>query len=152
MTARTAAQRGSSNRWKGQQAERDAAAYFRSRGFTACERAVVTGWTVKDGRAQPDPGDLKGLPGTVVSIKDVATPDITGWWSELETMCDGDELALRLLVHKRRRALPARWYAYLRADQHAALVGGRWGSRSLVCIDLAEAADLLAAAGYREAS
>lgn len=111
----------------------------------------MTGWTVKDGRAQHDPGDLKGLPGTVVSVKDVATPDIPRWWSDLEAMCDGDNLALRLLVHKRRRALPARWFTYLRADQHAALVGGRRDSRSLVCVDLAEAVDLLLDNGYGEA-
>lgn len=133
MTAatRTPAQRGTANRRKGHQAERDLAKYLRTVGFPQAERAVVTGFAVTsssgEARSHADPGDIAGVPATIISVKDCGAETIEPWLAELDAMATlaGEGAGLRLLVHKRRGTAPGRWWCWMRQSQHASLVGGR---------------------------
>lgn len=118
---RTPAQTGAWSRNKGAQAERDATRYLRSRGFDNAERAVRTGFRVSD-RTVDDPGDLAGIPGTIVSVKDAQTHYVDAWLRELDAMDANDTLALRLLLIKRKyKADPGQWRCLMRYPTFTAL-------------------------------
>ena len=124
-TARTAAQRGAWSRNKGATAERQVCTYLRERGFPAAERAVRTGFRVAD-RTVADPGDVAGVPGTIISVKDAQTHYDDAWLRELDAMNPDDTLALRLLVVKRKyKADPALWRCLMRYPTLTALQGAR---------------------------
>lgn len=116
------------NRNKGLQAERDVAKYFRDAGITTAERRVVTGWHRID-RSDPDLGDIKGVPGICVQVKNYSKP-LTGKllddaMSETWTQCLASGEALPLLIEKRTgHASPGEWWAWLPANMHVALLYG----------------------------
>lgn len=117
MTTTTASQRGSTNRRRGHQAERDLARWLRDHGFPHAERAVRTGFRASD-RVSTDPGDIDGIPGVVISVKDCAVEQTAKWLDELAVMQAGARAVHGLLVHKRRgHADPARWWCWLRLDE-----------------------------------
>jgi hypothetical protein len=108
---KTRTQLGRMSRNKGAKAERDLVAYLRQVGFGGAERAVRTGYRTSE-RVSADPGDITGTPGIVWSVKDAAVERIDAWLAELDAM-DGDDLDLRLLVHKRSgKTDPARWWCW----------------------------------------
>lgn len=111
---RTPAQRGAWSRNKGAQAEKDVCRYLREHGFERAERAVRTGFRT-GARTVADPGDVAGVPGTIISVKDAQTHYIEAWLRELDAMDPDDTLALRLLVIKRKyKADPGRWICLMR--------------------------------------
>ncbi|MDN5853407.1 MAG: hypothetical protein L0I24_12985 [Pseudonocardia sp.] len=115
-TATTASQRGTTNRRRGHQAERDLARWLRTHGFPHAERAVRTGFRAND-RVSADPGDIDGTPGIVWSVKDCAVEQLAKWLAELAVMQAGARAVHGLLVHKRRgHADPARWWCWLTLD------------------------------------
>jgi hypothetical protein len=136
--------RGAANRRRGLTAERDCAAYLRRNGFPNARRAVVTG----DGQ-RADPGDIAGLPGIIVSVKDTQVERITEWLADLDAMALDDPAALRLLVVKRRRFRPAAWTVHMQAADYAALIDGRQPCQPhMVRLELGDLVPLLRAAGY----
>lgn len=137
-TARTAAQRGAWSRNKGARAEKDLARYLRAHGFDRAERAVRAGFRTGD-RAVDDPGDIAGVPGTIISVKDAQTHYIDAWLRELDAMDVGDTLALRLLVVKKAyKADPGQWRAHLRYPTFAALTRvPDWSSSHRFPVELA---------------
>lgn len=148
--AKTPSARGRSNRRRGHDAERALAKWLRSNGFPHAERAVRTGWTVKD-RASADPGDITGTPGLIWSVKDTATESHTVWRAELNKMILGqDNVEARgVIVHKRRgHASPGEWWVWLATPDVAALFGVRFYSGEWWRTTVGELAWLLRGAGY----
>lgn len=112
------------NRDKGLKSERDAAAYFRAAGINNAWRSVATGHV-----ALADSGDLKHMPGFCVQIKNVdKTGPLTGQRlanalkeTAEQTMASGQIIGL--LIEKRRQCADVgKWYAWLAAEDHVALV------------------------------
>lgn len=152
--ARTPSQRGTSNRRRGHTAERDVARWLRSNGFPHAERAVRTGFRAVD-RAVADPGDIDGIPGVVISVKDCAVEQLTMWLAELDAMIVGTGAVHGLLVHKRRgHADPSRWWCWLVLEDFVRLTSGRdcpigiEPLRHPVRMELGHVVALLRAAGW----
>lgn len=148
---RTPAQRGAYSRTKGVVAERHVVTYLRGRGFAGVERAVRTGYRTTD-RTAADPGDLTGIPGVIVSVKDTQTHYVDAWLRELDEMDPGDTLALRLLVIKRKyKADAGQWRCLMRYPTLAAMVqtpGWSPAYRFPVELALGDVATMLLDAGY----
>lgn len=152
---RTPSQRGSANRRKGASAELAVAKYLRTVGFPQAERAVRTGYRTAT-RTSADPGDLTGVPGLAVSIKDCAVEQLRPWLAELDVMVAGSGAGLGILIHKRRgHADPGRWWCWLRLRDALALAytgaTGRYMGPSgddPVRMELGHVVPLLRGAGY----
>jgi hypothetical protein len=153
---RTPSQRGAANRRRGNLAELAVAKYLRTVGFPHAERAVRTGYRTPT-RTSPDPGDIAGVPGLVVSVKDAKTEQLTSWLTEVRVMtAAGGELGL--LVHKRRgHADPARWWCWLAlgdlmritTDAHPCQIrAAARDTTTPVRMELGHVVPLLHAAGY----
>ena len=58
-----------------------------------------------------DTGDIAGLPGIVIEVKNHAKHDLPGWLKELQTEVDNAHATLGLLVIKKRGTTdPSQWY------------------------------------------
>lgn len=58
-----------------------------------------------------DTGDITGLPGIVIEVKNHAKHDLPGWLAELQTEVDNAKATLGLLVIKKRGTTnPGKWY------------------------------------------
>lgn len=158
MTTATNSQRGTTNRRRGHQAERDLARWLRANGFPHAERAVRTGFRAND-RVSADPGDIDGTPGIVWSVKDCAAEQTPKWLAELAVMQAGARAVHGLLVTKRRgHADPARWWCWLALDDLVRLATDEparhlsdAGAGQPVRIELGTLAPLLRTAGWGEA-
>lgn len=117
-----------SNRDKGLKSERDVAKWFRDAGIPTAERRVVTGWHRTD-RSDPDLGDIKGVAGICVQVKNYSKP-LTGKlledaMAETLTQCLASGCVLPLLIEKRSgHASPGEWWAWLPAHIFGALLFG----------------------------
>lgn len=123
MPGKTSSQIGKANVAKAKRDERAVAEYLREVGpYPNAERAVRTGFrsTVRTGA---DPGDITGVPGTVISVKSWEDPlrverSITELLDELDAMAAGDLTVdpVRLLVVRRYgKPDPADWWCFMRA-------------------------------------
>lgn len=100
----------SASKSKGSGAERDVVSYLREHGFPHAERRLA-------GHSQ-DRGDIAGMPGVVVEVKNHVQMNLAGWVDEavLEQANDGADYGL--VWHKRRGHTDAgQWYATLPAAQ-----------------------------------
>lgn len=151
MTASTASARGKANRRRGHEAERALARWLRGNGWPHAERAVRTGFRAAD-RTCSDPGDITGMPGVVVSVKDCAVEQIAKWMVELDAMAEPG--GVRLLVHKRRgHADPGRWWCWLRVHHLLELADDAETSFVFpVRLEVGDVVLLLRAAGYGNAA
>lgn len=85
---------------------------------TAAETAVANWlrqwWPHTERRAlngQHDRGDITGIPGTVIEIKNAKTITLAAWTDELQTEIANDNADIGWLVIKRRGTTnPANWY------------------------------------------
>lgn len=58
-----------------------------------------------------DTGDIAGLPGVVIEVKNQTRHDLAGWLGELQTEVDNASATLGLLVIKKRGTTkPEQWY------------------------------------------
>lgn len=88
---------------KGTAAESAVVRYLREQGWDAVERRTLCG--VKDR------GDVAGLPGIVLEIKDHAAMSLAGWVDEAQVEKINDDARIGIVWHKRRgRGSPADWY------------------------------------------
>jgi len=93
---------------KGPLAEAQIVAYLRGNGFPDAERRVMGG--------SNDRGDVAGVPGIVIEVKNHAAMALAEWVDEAtrEANVDGTKpgrLELPVVWHKRRgRGSPADWY------------------------------------------
>ena len=94
---------------KGDKAERDVAGYLAAHGFPYAERAY--------GAGRPDDvGDIDGIPGVVVEVKNHKTITIPAWLNELETEMFNANARHGAVIAKRRGSTDVGdWYAILPA-------------------------------------
>jgi hypothetical protein len=99
---------------KGSRAELAVARYLQSQGWPYAERSRA-GWT-------DDRGDIDGIPGVVVEVKDCKKFELAAWLGELEVETANAGAVTGVLVVKRRlHTDPADWYAITRLGDWAAM-------------------------------
>lgn len=141
------------SRAKGARFEQNLAAYLRQ-WWPAARRAVAAGW--RNGTTDmADPGDIAGVPGLIISAKDVNadTERQAGtwrrWWGELDAMLAADPAALGVIVVKRPgHPDPADAWAHLQLADFSDLLGGGTARRDPIRVRLGDLVELLVAAGY----
>jgi hypothetical protein len=100
---------------KGSGAERDLVTFLRTAGFPHAERRLA-------GSAQ-DRGDIAGIPGVVVEVKNHAALSLAGWVDEAVAEQANDGADYGLVVHKRRgKGSAGDWYVTLPVAQMARLL------------------------------
>lgn len=105
----------SSAKAAGTRAETAVALFLREQGFPHAERRARTG--------SKDQGDISGLLGGVVEVKDCARLDLAGWIAEAAAEQENAGAWWSAVWHKRRgKASPAGWYVTLRGDVFVALL------------------------------
>lgn len=147
---------GTANRRRGAEAERRLAAWLRAHGWPHAERGVRTAYS-SAGRGLVDPGDIVGTPALVWQVKDHARESVDHWLTETEQQRLGApgtvpaDLGL-LVVRRRGKADPGRWWVWLPVEQLVGLVvdAPRPQVPRPVRMELVDLVPLLRAAGYGE--
>lgn len=120
------------NRDKGLKSERDVAAYCRANGMAGAERSVSTGWKTRD-RQLTDLGDIKGIPGVCIQVRNVvrqhprglAGKALADMMAETATQGEAAGAALAILIEKRAgHADVGEWWVHVPANLLAALLVG----------------------------
>ena len=109
---------------KGDKAERDVAGYLAAHGFPYAERAY--------GAGRPDDvGDIDGIPGVVVEVKNHKALTIPAWLNELEVEMSNARAVHGAVVAKRRGSTDVgSWYAIAPfADWVRLLLEAGWGTQ-----------------------
>ena len=89
---------------KGSGAERDVVKYLKENGFQYADRRLAG--------ATLDKGDISGIPGVTIEIKNHAKMDLAGWTEELIVEMTNDNAWTGVVVHKRKgKGNPGDWYA-----------------------------------------
>jgi hypothetical protein len=105
----------SASKAKGSAAERDLVTFLRTAGFPHAERRLA-------GSAQ-DRGDIAGMPGVVVEVKNHASLNLAGWVDEALVEQGNDGADYGIVVHKRRgKGSAGDWYATCTVAQIARLL------------------------------
>ena len=105
---------------KGTAAETAVVRFLQAAGFAQAERRTLNG--VKDR------GDIAGLPGVVIEVKNCARQELPAWVEEAELERDNDHATLGVVWHKRRGTTdPGRWFVTMSGDQFAALLREQQG-------------------------
>ena len=103
------------NKVKGSAAERAVVTWLRANGYRYAERTRA-GW-------QDDRGDIDGLPGVCVEVKNEKRIDLPQYLRELATeMENGRADTGVVIVKKRGTSDPGQWYAVMPADLWLALL------------------------------
>jgi hypothetical protein len=106
----------SANARKGRRAEIAVAEFLATAGFPYAEPTRRSGWA-------DDRGDIDGIPGVVIEVKDHAKHDLSGWLKELANEIANAKADTGVLVVKRRGIGDAgQWYAITPLYEWAALV------------------------------
>ena len=93
---------------KGAGAERDIVAYLKENGFPYVDRRLAG--------ATLDKGDISGIPGVTIEIKNHAKMDLAGWTEELIVEMANDKAWTGVVWHKRKgRGSPGDWYCTMPA-------------------------------------
>jgi hypothetical protein len=109
---------------KGTTAETAVVQFLRAAGFTQTERRTLNG--------NKDRGDIAGIPGVVIEVKNCARQELGAWVAEAELERDNDHAALGVVWHKRRgKADPADWFVTMSGAQFAALLREQQGLPAL---------------------
>lgn len=99
----------SKSKRKGSQAERDVVAWLKANGYPYADRRVAG--------ATLDKGDISGVLGVTIEIKNHARLDLAGWLAELEVEMKNDNAWTGVVIHKRKgKGDVAEWYATLPAQ------------------------------------
>lgn len=89
--------------------------FLQANGFPYCERLASAGGK--------DCGDLTGIPGAVIEVKNHKTMDLGGWFTELEAEMRNAAAHIGAVVHKRRgKGNPADWYVSMSGRVFAELL------------------------------
>ncbi len=94
---------GSAAKAKGSGVERDIVKYLKENGFKYVDRRLAG--------ATLDKGDISGIPGVTIEIKNHAKMDLAGWVEELLIEMSNDGAWTGVVWHKRKgRGSPGDWY------------------------------------------
>jgi hypothetical protein len=100
---------------KGSAAEKLVAEWYAANGWPHAERRVTEG--------RNDRGDVSGVPGVVIEVKDAATLRLYEWIDETERERVADGAEFGVLVVKRYGSLDvSRWYAIMTVESHAEML------------------------------
>ena len=93
---------------KGRRAEIAVANYLTENGYPNAEPTRRSGWA-------DDRGDIDGLPGVVIEVKDAKRHELAAWLTEMEDEVDNADAVTGVLVVKRKgHTDPGDWYAITR--------------------------------------
>ena len=96
----------SASKRKGSQAERDVVAWLKANGYKYADRRLAG--------ATLDKGDISGVLGVTIEIKNHARLDLAGWLAELEVEMKNDNAWTGVVIHKRKgKGDVGEWYATL---------------------------------------
>ncbi|MFJ8785006.1 hypothetical protein [Streptomyces sp. NPDC102476] len=110
----------SASKRKGTAAESAVVQYLQAMGFAQAERRSLNG--------AKDRGDIAGLPGVVIEVKNCARQELAGWVGEAEVERDNDNASLGVVWHKRRgKGHPADWFVTMSGEQFMALLRDHMG-------------------------
>ncbi|WP_030670539.1 hypothetical protein [Streptomyces rimosus] len=110
----------SASKKKGTSAESAVVAYLRSRGFVQAERRALSG--------SQDRGDIAGIPGTVLEVKNCARTELASWVDEAEIEGENDRAEVAAVWHKRRgRGNPGAWFVTMTGEQFTDLLRAAMG-------------------------
>ncbi|MFF9898476.1 hypothetical protein [Streptomyces longispororuber] len=105
---------------KGTAAETAVVRFLRAVGFTQAERRTLSG--------VQDRGDIAGLPGVVIEVKNCARDQLPAWLAEAERERDNDHASLGVVWHKRRGTTdPGAWFVTMSGTQFVALLREQQG-------------------------
>lgn len=105
----------SSSKRKGTAAESAVVQYLQAMGFAHAERRSLNG--------AKDRGDIAGLPGVVIEVKNCARQELAGWVAEAEVERDNDNASLGVVWHKRRgKGQAADWFVTMSGEQFVFLL------------------------------
>jgi hypothetical protein len=93
----------SASKRKGTAFETDVVNYLRANGHPFAERRALKG--------ARDCGDVTGVPGVVIEIKNVASMKLAEWCKEAATEAANDKVTRWVVVHKRKMHSTADAYA-----------------------------------------
>lgn len=97
----------SKSKIKGSQAERDVVKWLK-KWFPYVDRRLAG--------ATLDKGDISGIPGVTIEIKNHATMKLAEWLGELQVEMENDKAWTGVVIHKRKgKGDPAEWYATMPA-------------------------------------
>lgn len=114
----------SASKKKGTAAETAVVQYLRAAGFIQAERRTLGG--------SHDRGDIAGLPGVVIEVKNCARQELGAWIAEAELERDNDHATLGVVWHKRRgKGHPADWFVTMSGAQFTALLREQQGLPAL---------------------
>jgi hypothetical protein len=109
---------------KGTAAETAVVQYLQAAGFAQTERRALNG--------NLDRGDIAGIPGVVIEVKNCARQELPAWVAEAELERDNDNATLGVVWHKRRgKGNPADWFVTMSGAQFAALLREQQGLDAL---------------------
>lgn len=110
----------SASKKKGTTAETAVVNYLQTAGFTQAERRTLNG--------AKDRGDIAGIPGVVIEVKNCSRQELGAWVTEAERERDNDRAQLGVVWHKRRgKGHPADWFVTMSGSQFAALLREQQG-------------------------
>ena len=94
----------SKSKQKGTAAETAVVKYLKTNGFNGVERRALTG--------AYDKGDISGIEGLVIEVKDHRTMTLGQWMEELKVEIDNANAETGVVIHKRRgKGDVGEWYA-----------------------------------------
>jgi hypothetical protein len=100
---------------KGSAAERAVVEWLKANGYPYADRRLAG--------ATLDKGDISGLPGVTIEIKNHARLDLAGWTAELEVEMKNDGAWTGTVLHKRKgKGDVGEWYATMPAKVWLALL------------------------------
>ena len=105
----------SASKRKGSAAERAVVEWLKANGYPYADRRLAG--------ATLDKGDISGLPGVTIEIKNHAKLDLAGWIAELEIEMKNDGAWTGTVLHKRKgKGDVGEWYATMPAKVWLALL------------------------------
>lgn len=100
---------------KGSQAERDVVKFLQVRGWIYAERRLAGDTN--------DRGDVAGVNGVCIEIKNHAKMDLAGWIKELEVEIINAKADTGVVIHKRKgKSDVAEWYATMTVELYVELL------------------------------
>lgn len=100
---------------KGSQAERDVVKFLQVRGWIYAERRLAGDIN--------DRGDVAGVNGVCIEIKNHAKMDLAGWIKELEVEIKNAKADTGVVIHKRKgKSDVAEWYATMTVELYVELL------------------------------
>ena len=99
----------SKSKQKGTAAETAVVNYLKSKGRKHVERRSLSG--------SSDRGDIAGVPGVVIEVKNHARMELSQWLSELEVEMANDKADTGVVIHKKKGTTDVgQWYATMPVD------------------------------------